>query len=157
MINHYRRFKDTREWTDRQIKVAFLIYFFLHLVLCCGCSKEPSQWDGGFWAHKTRGLTGKKTITIWGYNNGVARTLKKIRTSKGDYCINQWFVTITSLFEMGTSLKGKNSLPEEANSFLLKQLLKVWKITFTTYGELPRVLLFLLRTCVYCVIGATPM
>ena len=49
---------------------------------------------------------------------GVARTLKKIRTPKGDYCIKQWFSTLTSLFEMGTSLKGKNLLPEGANSFL---------------------------------------
>ena len=33
----------------------------------------------------------------------------------------------------------------------------VWEITFTTLGELPWVLLFSLRTCVYCVMGATPM
>ena len=39
-------------------------------------------------------------------------------TLKGDYCIKQWFSTIMSLFEMGTSLKGKNLLPEGANSFL---------------------------------------
>ena len=33
----------------------------------------------------------------------------------------------------------------------------VWEITFTKLGELPRVLPFLLHTCVNCVMGATPM
>ena len=32
----------------------------------------------------------------------------------------------------------------------------VWEITFTTLGELPLVLLFLLHMCVYCIMGATP-
>ena len=51
-------------------------------------------------------------------NNGVAITLKKIHTSKGDYWIKQWFSSIASLYKMGTSLKGKNLLQEGANSFL---------------------------------------
>ena len=38
-------------------------------------------------------------------DNGVARTLKKLLTSKGGYWINQWFFSIASLFIMGTSLK----------------------------------------------------
>ena len=50
--------------------------------------------------------------------SGVARTFKKLGTSKGDHSIKQCFSTITSLFEIGTSLKGKNLLPEGANSFL---------------------------------------
>ena len=37
---------------------------------------------------------------------------------------------------MGTFLKGKNLLPEGANSFFLEQFLMVWKITFTTLGDL---------------------
>ena len=37
------------------------------------------------------------------------------------------------------------------------KFLKVWKLTFTTLGELHSVLLFLLRTCVYCLMGDTPM
>ena len=45
--------------------------------------------------------------------NGVARTLKKLRTSNGDYCNKQWFSTTW-----------------------------VWKIIFTTLGELPWVLIF---------------
>ena len=49
-------------------------------------------------------------------DNGIARTLKKLRTSKGDYCLKQWYFTF--LFKLGTSLKGKNWLPEGANSFL---------------------------------------
>ena len=48
----------------------------------------------------------------------VTKTLKKLRTSKGDYEIKQWFSSIAPLFKMGTSLKGKNWLPEGANSFL---------------------------------------
>ena len=40
-------------------------------------------------------------------------------------------------FTMGTSLKRKNLLPEGANSFLLDRFFKVWKITFTTLGQLP--------------------
>ena len=60
-------------------------------------------------------------------------------------------------FEMGISLKVKNLLTEGTNSFFYEQFLKVWKTTFTTLGELPWVLLFLFRTYVYCVMGATPM
>ena len=48
---------------------------------------------------------------VW--SNGVARTLKTLRTSKGDYCIKQCFSTITSLFKMGTALKGKNCSQSE--------------------------------------------
>ena len=51
-------------------------------------------------------------------NYGVARTLKKLSTSKGDYWIKQWFSSIAVLFKMGTSLKEKNLLPERANYFL---------------------------------------
>ena len=40
-------------------------------------------------------------------------------------------------FQMGTSLKGKNLPPEEANSFLYEQFLIVWKITFITVSDLP--------------------
>ena len=40
-------------------------------------------------------------------SSGVARTPKKLRTSKGDYWIKQWFSSIASLFEIGTSIKGK--------------------------------------------------
>ena len=60
-----------------------------------------------------------------------------LRTSKGDYWIKQQFSSNASLFEMGTSLKGKNLLPEGANSFLLEQFLMVWKVTFTTLGDFP--------------------
>ena len=40
-------------------------------------------------------------------------------------------------FQMGTSLKGKNLLPEGANYFLYEQYLIVWKITFITLSDLP--------------------
>ena len=43
-----------------------------------------------------------------GLSNDVPRMLKKIRTSKGDYWIEQRFSSIVSLFKIGTSFKGKN-------------------------------------------------
>ena len=60
-------------------------------------------------------------------------------------------------FKMRASLKGKNLLPEGANYFLYEQFLKVWKVTFITLGDLPWTLLFLLRTYVTCVMGATQL
>ena len=63
---------------------------------------------------RARGL--KLSLRLLG--NGIARRLKRFRTSKGDYCIKQRFSTITSLFKMGTAPKGKNLLPLGANSFL---------------------------------------
>ena len=69
--------------------------------------------------------------------NGVARTLIKLRTSKGDYWIKQWFSLSATLFKMEMSLKGKNLLLEGANSFLYEQLLMVRNITFITLSDLP--------------------
>ena len=63
--------------------------------------------------------------------NGVARTQKKLHTPKGDNWIKQRVSSIVSLFKMGTSLSGKNLLPEGANSFLYEQFLIVWKITLS--------------------------
>ena len=57
--------------------------------------------------------------------NSVARTLRKLRTSKGDYWIKQLFSSTASLLKMETSLKGKNFLPGCANSFLYEQFLIV--------------------------------
>ena len=57
---------------------------------------------------------------------------------------------------MGASLKGKNLLPEGANSFLHEQLLIAWKITSTTLGDLPSMLLFITHVR-NCVMGATIM
>ena len=42
-----------------------------------------------------------------------------------------------SAHAMGTSFKGNNLLPEGANSFIYERFLIVWKITFTTFGDLP--------------------
>ena len=58
------------------------------------------------------------SIEILKLTNGIARTLKKLHTSKGDYWIKQWFSSIAYLFIMGTSLKEKNLLPEGANAYL---------------------------------------
>ena len=87
-------------------------------------------------------------VHIWYTDQWRSQNAEKICTSKGDYWIKQRFSSITSLFKLGTSLKGKNLLPEGANSFLLEQLFMVWKITFTTLGDPPWMLLFLSRMCV---------
>ena len=60
-------------------------------------------------------------------------------------------------FQNGNFSLRKEFAPKGANSFLLEQILKVWKITFTTLGELPWKLLFSLRTRVYCIMGDTLM
>ena len=69
--------------------------------------------------------------------NGVARTLIKLRASKGDYWIKQWFSLSATLFKMEMSLKGKNLLLEGASSFLYEQFLMVRNITFITLSDLP--------------------
>ena len=53
-------------------------------------------------------------------SNGVDRTLKKLHTSKGDYSIKAVVLFNCNHFKVGTTLKGKNLLPEGANSFLLE-------------------------------------
>ena len=45
--------------------------------------------------------------------NGVARMLKKLRTSKENYWIKQWFSLFVFLCKIGTSLNGKNLLKRE--------------------------------------------
>ena len=49
----------------------------------------------------------------------VARTLKILRSSKGDYWIEQWFSSISSVYKMGTSLS------EQIISFM------VWMVLYT--------------------------
>ena len=71
----------------------------------------------------------KSFVKLFLYNkilslHSPSRTEKKLRTSKGDYWIKHWFTSIVSLFKMGTSLKGKNLLPEGANSFYKSSSLK---------------------------------
>ena len=78
----------------------------MRLLICAG-SSEPTLL-----------IYVASTKIIFAGCKGVARTLKKLCTSKGDYWIKQWFSSIAPLFKMGTSLKGKNLLPEGANSFL---------------------------------------
>ena len=47
----------------------------------------------------------------------TAKTLKKLRTSKGYYWIKLWLSSIASVFIIGTSLKGKKLLSKRVNSF----------------------------------------
>ena len=90
-------------------------------------------------------------ILFWLFclSNGLSRTLKKGRL------LDQARILVNCVpFQKGTSLKGKNLLPDGANSFLYEQFLIVWKITFITFSDLPWMLLFISRMCVTCIIGA---
>ena len=40
-----------------------------------------------------------------------SQSAERLRTSKGDYNIQQWLSSIAFLFKMGNALKGKNLLP----------------------------------------------
>ena len=67
----------------------------------------------------------------------IPQNPEKVTHIKGRL-LNQAMILFNCVpFQMGTSLKGKNLLPEGANSFLYEQFLIVWKITFTTLGDLP--------------------
>ena len=88
--------------------------------------------------------------------SGVARTLKKLRTSKGDYCIKQRLSKITSLFKMGIPLKGKNLLPKGDILFFKSSSLRYGKSLYQIRWA-PLTVTILLSTCAYCVMGATPM
>ena len=68
--------------------------------------------------------------------NGVARTLQKVTHIKGRLLDQAKRLFNCVPFQMGTSLKGKNLLPEGANSFLYEQFFIVWKITFTILSDL---------------------
>ena len=76
--------------------------------------RQTDEWTHG----RTDGQIDRHTTKRQIDSNGVARTLKKLRTSKGDYWIKQWFSSSAVLFKMGTSLKEKNLLPKGANYFL---------------------------------------
>ena len=62
-----------------------------------------------------------------GHNNGIARRLKKSYAHPRETTGSRYDSLHYIHFQMGTSLKGKNLLPEGM----------VWKITFTTLGDLP--------------------
>ena len=89
--------------------------------------------------------------------NGVASIKKTIRTSKGDYWIKQWFNSIASLFIIGTSLKGKNLLPEGATSIVEEQFLMTWKNHFYHVRWPPLDVTIFITHVRNCVMGATPM
>ena len=80
-------------------------------------------------------------------NQWRSQNAEKITHIKGRLLDQAVILFNCVLFDMGTSLKRKNSLTEGANSCLYEQFLTVWKITFITLSDLPLMLQFLLRTC----------
>ena len=59
---------------------------------------------------------------------GRSQNAEKVTHIKGELLDQAVILFISSLFKMGTSLKGKNLLPEEANSFLQEQFLMVFDL-----------------------------
>ena len=73
------------------------------------------------YAHQ-KGTTGSRSVSLQLCPFSKWKLLLKERicyaNKKRDYWIKQCFSSFVSLSEMGTSIKGKNLLPEGANSFL---------------------------------------
>ena len=80
--------------------------------------------------------------------NVVARMLQKLRTSKGDYWIKQWFSSIATLFIMGTSLKGKHLAPRGSEIFPLRAVPYDMENHFFHTRSPHLNITILLRTCV---------
>ena len=59
-----------------RVRTGKLFFFFRNQNICCGYSKEPSQWDGSFehpkhmfklMAKEINAILGAQTILIWTY------------------------------------------------------------------------------------------
>ena len=77
MIKNYSHFLGEKgfikSYTKPGLKLRLpnekLFFFFLNQIICCGYSKEPSQWDGSFEHPKhLLKLIGKKIFTILPWN-----------------------------------------------------------------------------------------
>ena len=71
------------------------------------------------------------------YYNGVALNAEKVRYIKRRLLDQAMILFNCVSFQIGTSLKGNNLLPEEANFFLYDQFITIWKITFIKLSDLP--------------------
>ena len=72
-------------------------------------------------------VQGVKMLTLSSMGKLIVEcNLKKLRTSEGDYWINQLFPSIRPLFKMATSFAPRWG-----------QFLIVWEITFTLLGDFP--------------------
>ena len=56
----------------------------------------------------------------WEIPKSVARTLKKLRTSKGDYLVKQWLSSVVPLFKMGNFSSRKEFAPRGSKFFPLR-------------------------------------
>ena len=56
-----------------------------------------------------------------------SQNAEKVTHIKGGLLDQAMFIFSCAPFQMGTSFKGKNLLPEGANSFLYEKILIVWK------------------------------
>ena len=119
-------------WPTLQIRVHTWKWFlFLNQNVLWILKRTVSIWDVllsiqnirfNWWIKNNHNITLKDfalKLDLWFDTlQGLAGTLKVIRTSKTDNLIKQWFSSIMSLFKMETSPKGKNLLPKGVNSFL---------------------------------------
>ena len=75
----------------------------------------------------------------------------------GQEHIKHCHVHVASFFIKETSLKGKNLLPEGANSFLLRAVIYGWKHLISTQGDFTWTFTTLITHLRNCVMGDTPM
>ena len=98
------------------------LFFFLSIL--GKCIRDESCWGG-------------ITTTSPRDPQWCSQNAEKVTHIKGRP-IDQAMILFNCIpFQMGTSLKGKNLLPEEANSFLYEQFLILWKNTFYHYNWPP--------------------
>ena len=78
----------------------------------------------------------------------MARTRKKYAHQGDTTGTSSDYLQLRSFLKIETSLKGKNLLPSGSEFFPLRAVPFGMETHFTTLGDLPLMLLFLLRTCV---------
>ena len=72
---------------------------------------------------------------FWFYNNLCVRKRGLIALPMGDDCIKQWFSTISSLFKIGTALKGK--ICSQRERILSFRSICGMEVTFITLSYVP--------------------
>ena len=65
IVTEYAALKDANSGLELSVHIKTLIFLFLNQNICCGYSKEPSQWDSSF-EHPNHllKLMGKKIFTV---------------------------------------------------------------------------------------------
>ena len=87
-----------------------IIFLFLNQNICCGYSKEPSQWDGSFEHPKHMlKIMGKKIFTLYAENFCLSKPvffLVTILFNVAELLIQWWYLTIWGHY--GEHLQGSS-------------------------------------------------